>query len=207
MLFWRYMDTVLIEAHYFPSIAVVRSLVNAPSIKVEGCETYQKNSFRNRCVIAGSNGLMTLSVPLERGRDQKALYRDIQISYADNWQVQHLRSITSCYRRAPYFEYFYPAVEYILQKRHSFLFDLNTEILQWIVKICKISASIGMTEDFILDYVDGVIDCRNKWKPSNYQEQTESLPYYYQLFEDRIGFKPNLSVLDAIFCAGPNHLS
>lgn len=178
------------------------------SVKVEACETYQKNSFRNRCVIAGSNGLMNLSVPLERGRDQRALYRDIRISYADNWQVQHIRSITSCYRRAPYFEYFFgPAVEPLLQKRFDFLFDLNFEILQWVQKVYKIPTTISLTENFIQDYGEGIIDCRNQWKPSNYQKGAESFPYYFQQFEDRIGFQPNLSVLDAIFCAGPNHLS
>lgn len=177
-------------------------------VKIEACDSYQKNSFRNRCVIAGSNGLIHLSVPLEKGRDQKAGYRDIKIAYNDNWQVQHWRSITSCYRRAPFFDFYAPGVESLLQKRPVFLFDLNLEIGEWIRKVLKISASVSLTEDYIQDYsADGMADVRGHWRPSNFQNEVADLPRYFQLFEDRLGYQGNLSILDLLFCAGPRALN
>ena len=195
--------TLLIENHYFPCAEWVRMSFAYSYIKIEACESYQKNSFRNRCVIAGSNGLMNLSVPLQKGRDQKASYRDIRIAWQDNWQVQHWRSIVSCYNRAPYFEYYAQHVENLLQKRFDFLFDLNLEILNWLQKTFKIPGEIGLTDQYLTTAGADTDDFRNYWKPSGFQESAGDAPRYFQLFEDRIGFQPNLSVLDVLFCAGP----
>lgn len=197
-------DSLLIDNHYFPCASLVRMSFSYSYIKIEACESYQKNSFRNRCIIAGSNGLMNLSVPLEKGRDQKAAYRDIRIAYQDNWQVQHWRSIVSCYRRAPYFEYYAEPVEAILQKRFDFLFDLNMEVMEWLQQALKIPAAISLTDTYLADYAGtGTTDFRNHWTPGNYRQEADSLPRYFQLFEDRIGFQPNLSILDVLFCTGP----
>lgn len=193
--------TLITDNHYFPCIAYCSALFDFSYIKIEQYENYPKTGFRNRCVVAGSNGLIHLSVPVQNGRDQKAVYKDVRVSYHENWPVQHWRTIASCYSKAPFFEYYAADLQALLEKKWDFLFDLNWHILQWLQKIWKLPASIEATETYHKAYPGSFDDQRNKWLPKNYA--AHPTPHYYQLFEDRIGFQPNLSIIDLLFCEGP----
>ncbi len=191
--------TVMIDSQYFPSIEYTRILFAYSHIKIDIYEKHQKGIFRNRCRVAGSNGVIDLSVPLLKGRDQKACFRDLQISYHQNWILQHWRTVTSCYSKAPFFEYYAPGIQAILEKRFAFLWELNWHTLQWLQKATGLEAVLSQTEQpEPACPQDSCIDMRGK----NYWQQSP-LPAYYQLFEDRIGFQPNLSILDLLFMEGP----
>lgn len=203
------MSTILIaDSHYFPCVSYMKTLFAYTHIQLEAYENYQKNSFRNRCVVAGSNGLINLSVPLVDGRDQKIPYRNLKIDYSQRWQAEHWRTIVSCYNKAPFFEYFGPGVEQLILERYDRLFDLNLAIMHWLKKIMKLPADIDTTKTYLPDYtaVENVTDLRNKWRPKNYQEEAQVFPSYFQMFQHRIGFQANLSILDLLFCAGPHML-
>lgn len=172
----------------------------------EICETFQKMSFRNRMVVAGSNGLVHLSVPLEKGRDQRQPLRDVRVSYSLPWQVQHWRTMESCYSRSPFFEYYRDWLEGFYSRKPVFLIDLNREIMGWLAAVLKIPGEWSETADFILQYSPEITDLRSRWLPRNFQEQEPSIRYH-QVFEDRIGFQPNLSILDLLFCTGPETAS
>lgn len=171
-------------------------------VLLEYHENYQKNSFRNRCIIAGSNGLINLSVPLVNGRDQKIPYRELEIDYSQSWQVQQWRTITSCYRKAPFFEHYAHAVEALIFQQQPLLIDKNRSILEWLIKVFKLPVQPENTDVYIPVYSEGITDARNLLQPKNYREQGTGLTPYFQMFEDRIGFQPNLSILDMLFCAG-----
>lgn len=159
-------------------------------------------SFRNRCVVAGSNGLVNLSVPIEKGRGQKDLMRDVRISYSENWPVQHWRTIESCYRRAPFFEFYGEAVRALLEKRPGFLIELDLSILEWVKKQLKATTNISLTSAYHPSYPPESTDLRGRFLPKQYADEPFDLRYT-QVFEERIGFMPNLSVLDLLFCCGP----
>ena len=196
------MSQLIIEYQYFGTISAINTLFQLSNIEFEVCETFQKMSFRNRMVVAGSNGLVHLSVPLEKGRDQKQLIKDIRISYSLPWQQQHWRTIESCYNRSPFYEYYRDWLETFFTRKPVFLLDLNREILEWLVKVLKPSGRVSETQDFILEYPAGVTDLRSRWLPKNFQDEGSAIRYL-QVFEDRIGFQPNLSILDLLFCTGP----
>lgn len=197
------MQTVLvIDSHYFPCISYFKLLRAHSTVLLEYHENYQKNSFRNRCIIAGSNGLIHLSVPLVNGRDQKIPYRELEIDYSQPWQVQQWRTITSCYRKAPFFEYYAPAVEALIFNQQPLLIDKNRSILEWLIKVCKLPVQPGHTDMYTPVYNEDITDARNLLQPKNYSAQGMGLKPYFQMFEDRIGFQPNLSILDMLFCAG-----
>ncbi len=159
-------------------------------------------SFRNRSVVAGSNGVVDLSVPIENGRNQRGLMKDVRISYLSNWQVQHFRTIESCYSRSPYFEFYRDGVWELLQKKQIFLLDLNMEILNWLKKVVKFGGEISLTDTYDKNPPKKVSDLRNHFLPKNRLAHGAGFRYT-QVFEDRIGFQPNLSILDLLFCAGP----
>lgn len=196
------MSQLIIEYQYFGTVDYINTLFQFSHIEFEACETFQKMSFRNRMVLAGSNGLVHLSVPLEKGRDQKQLLKDVRISYSLPWQQQHWRTIESCYNRSPFYEYYRDWLEGFYQRRPVFLIDLNREIMHWLVKQLKVPGSYGETADFIHIYPTGIADYRNRWLPRNFQDGESTIPYR-QVFEDRIGFQKNLSILDLLFCEGP----
>jgi hypothetical protein len=88
-------------------------------------------SFRNRCQIVGAEGVIDLSIPLVRGRDQKALMKDVRISSAQPWQSQHWKTIVSCYSRSPWFEFYRDELEGLYRKQWNFLLDWNLVCFEW----------------------------------------------------------------------------
>jgi len=195
-------SVLIIDNQYIGSINYYKILFQYSNIEIEQYETYQKMSFRNRCMVAGSNGVVGLSVPLEKGRGQRELMKDVRISYSDNWQVQHWRTIESCYSRAPFFEFYRDGVWQLLRQKETYLLDLNLAILTWLKKVLKMPGHISLTRQYLKTYPESVTDRRNNLLPKNYQ-QADICPRYTQIFEDRIGFQPNLSILDLLFCCGP----
>jgi hypothetical protein len=196
------MSTLIIESQFFGTIDYIITLFQNTHVEIEQCDRYEKMSFRNRCIVAGSNGLVQLSVPLERGRDRQQLMRDTRINYAGRWQQEQLRTLESCYNRSPYFEYYWPELRLLLEGRAAFLLDKNMAILAWLKQVLKLPATIGLTEQYLPVYPAGVVDHRNRVMPKNYLEHDPGIRYT-QVFEDRIGFQPNLCILDLLFCAGP----
>ncbi|MDB5211387.1 MAG: hypothetical protein JWQ30_2214, partial [Sediminibacterium sp.] len=196
-------EHLIIDIQYFGTINYINTLFQFSNIKIEQYESYQKMSFRNRCMVAGSNGLVNLSVPLEKGRGQKELMKDVRISHSANWQVQHWRTIESCYSRSPFFEFYRDAVWGLLEKKETFLLDLNLSILEWLKSVLKMQYSLCLTDTYVKEYPPEVTDLRNTEFPKNYQNSPRDLRYT-QVFEDRIGFVPNISILDLIFCCGPS---
>lgn len=195
--------SLIIESQYFGSVTYISILFHFTNIKIEQYETYPKMSFRNRCVVAGSNDLVKLSVPLEKGRNQRQLMKDVRISYSTRWQAAHLRTIESCYSRSPYFEYYRDDLWKLLERKEAYLLDLNLAIQDWLKKTLKFSGEVSLTDHYQKEYPPDVTDRRNTILPKNFQDQPMGWQYT-QVFEDRIGFQPNLSILDLLFCSGPD---
>lgn len=166
---------------------------------MDAAENYQKGGFRNRCVIAGPNGPQRLSIPLEKGKHQQTPIREVRISAAENWQRQHWRSIRTAYGNAPYFEHYADGLRRFFERPYPFLFDLNQEIANWVLH-----HKLGWAGEWHLQttYVPA-----GQWSagPDLRSGAFTSAPCPYpQVFEDRHGFLPDLSVLDLLFCCGKN---
>src|SRR5436305_332161 len=99
------MRMLIVDVQYFGSINYYKKVITSSYVLFEQYERHQKTGFLNRCTIAGANGPITLSVPLEGGRDQKTEVRDIRICNEEDWQKRHWKSIVSTYNRSPWFEY------------------------------------------------------------------------------------------------------
>ena len=221
--------TLIIDLQYFPSIILYKTLYNFSNIVFEQYESYQKMSFRNRCQIVGAEGVIDLSIPLVRGRDQKALMKDVRISGAQPWQSQHWKTIVSCYSRSPWFEFYRDELEGLYRRQWNFLLDWNLVCFEWTMKALGMTVPVSLTESYEKGYAaDGVTDWRGKILPKHLAEGMAGpgegmagfhgaglangsvtgstvdggVRPYRQVFEERIGFIPNLSVLDLLFCEG-----
>jgi hypothetical protein len=197
------MSLFLIDNQYFGCVNWTGLLFNETNIKIEQFDCFEKMSFRNRCVILGGNGPIHLSVPIAGGRNKKQLAKEVRIDNKERWQKQHWRTIVSCYGRSPFFEFYSHSVEKFFLKEYSFLWDLNWDILQWLIKMLKVKHNIGVSDSYEKVFEGDVVDCRNRWMPKNFQQENAGIRYK-QVFEDKVGFQPNISILDLLFCEGPN---
>ena len=194
---------VIIEPQYFPPISVLRELVNHKEIGFALDDKYRKMSFRNRCLVTGANGIISLSIPIKGGREVNQLMRDVEIDNMQEWQTQHWRTIRSVYARSPWFEYYAPQLEMFYLNKYDFLFKWNLDLLNWVIKVLKLDIKIKQIElGSILDSDKNIID---KVLPKNYSQQFEKfVPKYQQVFQEKTGFIQNMSILDLIFCEGAN---
>lgn len=129
-------------------------------------------------------------------------YREVLMDDGQRWRNIHLRGIKSAYGKAPYFEYFYPEIERIFLENIVHLYAFNYRLLTLCLKLLDHSAKMEETLDYQVhvDKIDlrGVISAKASYTERNIYE-----PYpYMQLFG--LNFAPNLSIVDLLFCEGPN---
>ena len=196
-------NTLIVESQYLPTVSLFKKVDSVLDVKIEQYEYYQKFSFRNRCFLSGPNDILSLSVPLEEGRNQKCLIRDVRISYGEKWQPRHWRSIHDAYRKSPFFEEYMDDIKSFFETKPVFLFDWNWMWIEWLVKQSGIKTTIGLTSEYVPDYPGEFIDYRNKITPKTYLIEATSLPVYVQVFGNKQPFMPNLSFLDMLLCNGP----
>lgn len=190
---------LLIESQYFPPIDAYKTLVKHDILQIEKYEHYQKLSYRNRCYVAGPNGRMILSVPLARGKNQRTVMKDVRISNEEKWQGQHWKTLVSAYRRSPWFEYYEADLQELFEKPFEFLLDWNLACFEWVNSKLGIKMPVIFTESYQKE-VSGVTDARESILPGAAAREAE--PEYTQVFQERTGFIPGLSILDLLFCEG-----
>ncbi len=197
---------ILIELHYFPSIQYFSKFFLHPSLIIEQHENYVKRSFRNRTHIAAANSLLRLSIPLEKGKNQQQAIRDVRISYDENWQNKQWTAICSAYGNSPFFEYYVDDFQPLFEEKKEYLFEHNLKVLQTIFFVLDIKPTLEFSATYVKETPTDIYDFRNKITPKtatiakdiNYQ----NIPYQ-QVFAEKTGYLPNLSILDLIFCKGP----
>ena len=191
-------------SNYLAPIEYFFQLINSDEAIIDKGENYVKQTFRNRCQILSPNGIQNLTIPLVKARQRKVISK-VEIAYDDNWRKLHWKSFESAYRSSPYFEYyeddFYP---FYHEKEYKYLVDFSTALQEKIIELLSLEANITMSDSYV-ENVAPENDFRNSISPKN----TSSLNFnsYIQVFGDRNGFNPNLSILDLLFNEGPNSVN
>lgn len=194
---------VLLTLGYLPPVSWFVAITKNETVILEQHEHYVKGSFRNRCHIAAVNGVQRLTIPLRKGKNQQQPIREVRIAYDEPWQVQHWRAISSAYGNSPFFEHYADLFQPVFKdKNYEFLWDWNFDLLLLSMKILKLKKQLLLSEVYEFQPKDR-LDLRAGFdgKSTTLNADYEAIKYP-QVFEDRLGFLKNLSVLDLIFCAG-----
>lgn len=199
-------DFISAPLFYMPPISVFRQLVKAGSIDFQSDQPYTKMSFKNRSVIATANGILHLSIPIWGGRGFRGNNAEVLMDNRQAWQQQHWRTIFSGYGRAPWFEHYGPGLEKLYKKPVESLFEWNLECLIWVCHALKIKVpDVNPSEDHNSN--ENMVDGGAFPRPSDFQsDKFKPFPAYTQVFQEKNGFLPNLSILDFVLCAGPEHV-
>ncbi|NND95103.1 MAG: hypothetical protein HKN45_09570 [Flavobacteriales bacterium] len=188
-------DEVISALPYFGNIEFYSHLVQN-DLLVDIHENYVKQSLRNRCELTGSQGRFNLTVPVHRPSGIKTPFESIIISYTEDWQHQHLHALRSNYGSSPFFIHYWEEISSIWSMKPDRLVDLNDRAHRVIAEILDINKSLSYSESYVSSTPG--IDLRPRCKYSDWQNEE-----YIQVFSDRTEFIYNLSILDAIFCLGP----
>ena len=191
---------VLLPYTYLGPVDYYRSIANSKRIVLERHENFKKQTFRNRCTIYSPNGPLNLVVPTIHVSGERTM--DIRkISYEQDWRKLHWKSFEAAYRSSPFFEYYEDDLQPILMKEYELVIDLNRALMDWVLDTLEIQVEITTTASYEEDY-DG-LDLRTAYSPKTYSTVIGDFKRYSQVFEDRAGFLPNLSIVDLIFNQGP----
>lgn len=196
---------ILLSSAYLAPVQYFAHLQSAEQVWIEQYDHYQKQTYRNRCVIAAPDGPLSLTVPIEKPNTQKAFMRDIRISDHGNWRHLHWNAIESAYNHTPFFEYYKDDFRPFYEKKFDFLVDYNEQLCQLVCQLIDIDTSFQRTESYIAEPSNTIIDLRDAIHPKKELMNDASFVVipYYQVFQERLGFLPNLSIIDLLFNMGP----
>ena len=198
----------LLATTYFGPVQWYQKLNRADMSYIEFYDSYRKQTYRNRCVIATTNGLQALTIPVERPDcgQHSTMIKDLRISDHGNWRHLHWHALMSAYSESPFFEYYADDIRPFFEKKWDFLYDFNQEACHTVCSLLDIHPNIQPTSEYIKkdDLPKDIFDFREAIDPKHPAVDADFVPRrYYQVFERKIGFQPNLSILDLLFNMGP----
>ena len=199
----------LLSTTYFGPIQWYQKLYRYPQVLIEQHESFQKQTYRNRCLIATAQGIQALTVPVEHSDK-------IKISDHGNWRHLHWQALTSAYGDSPFLEYYEDDLRpFFFERRWEYLFDYNWDICQKMCDLIDIHPKLTKTDKYVknIHSTEGnssqepLIDFRDAIRPKNPVPDADFHPLpYYQVFQQKHGFLPNLSILDLLLDMGPESI-
>ena len=208
------MKTALLSSAYFGPVQWYQKLHRYDRCLIEQHDNFVKQTYRNRCIIPTTNGIQVLSIPVscpQGSRLSKTPMRDVRISDHGNWRHIHWNALCSAYGESPFFDYYQDDLRPFFERKWTFLFDFNMEIILKMVELLDIRPKISLTTAFLSDASMAenatenslVDDFRDVIRPKHPGLDSDFMARpYYQVYQQKHGFQSNMSILDLLFNEG-----
>jgi hypothetical protein len=199
------MNRAIFPTACWPNLQYFIHFLKADAIEIEQHDNFEKQTYRNRCVILSANGVLPLTVPVVH-TGKRQICSEVRIFYGDRWQARHWGALTSAYRRSPYFEFFEDEIHPFYKNRYESLLEQNLMQLETVFKLLRLDKIYKLTDSYE-DSPSGAEDLRwLRFAERSFKDDpaaAEALSVeYYQTFGHKSGFFPNLSILDLLFNQG-----
>ncbi|MEN8765172.1 MAG: WbqC family protein [Wenyingzhuangia sp.] len=192
---------LLVQPAYFAPIAHYAAVLQANTTEFETQGSFMKQTYQTRCYIYSANGKLLLNIPIKGAKGVKKNITEVELSYDEDWQKNHLRSLQSAYRTSPFYEYYESDLMEVFTTKHKYLWELLKKTNDFIMDALQETRPFTQTDKFLHDHSNR-IDIRG-WIATK-KELEINFPKYVQMFDHKYGFIENLSVLDLLFMEGPN---
>lgn len=190
------MNTIF-SSLYLAPVSYYKALLRSNEVMIEQYNHYERKTYQNRCEILSANGVIALSVPVEK--NAKTPFKEVRIAYHTDWQKQHLRAFMSAYQNSPFYDYYIDDIRPVFEQNYECLIDFNMALQSVILEAIEEERTTSLTEAF---YDGGELqDLRFAFTPRSCKG--EVMPSYTQVFCDKFPFQSNLSILDLLFNLGP----
>lgn len=198
------MEQVLLTSAYLGPLNYYGKMLMADEVLIEQHDSYHKQTWRNRCRIMAANGPLDLSVPVVKKSGQKMLMKEVKIDYSTRWQANHWRSLLAAYASSPFFEFYEEDFRPFYEKKWAYLMDYNQDLNDCVCNLLEFSVSVRFSDSFAA-VNDAPGDFRFSLSPKIAHESDLHFRSveYHQIFEEKHGFVPNLSIVDLLFNTGP----
>ena len=199
------MTTALLSSTYFGPVQWYQKLCRYDRVLIEHCDAYQKQTYRNRCLIATTQGVQALTVPVVHSRDAQQDREVIKISDHGNWRHLHWQALQTAYGDSPFFEYYEDDLRPFFTERWELLYDFNEAIRLKMCELLDIHPVVSHTTQYHPSPAPN--DFRAAIRPKHPLPDAHFEPRpYYQVYQQKHGFLPNLSILDLLFNMGPESI-
>ena len=197
------MTTALLSTTYFGPLQWYQKLYRYDHVIIDQQETFQKQTYRNRCLIATTQGVQALTVPVVHGSDNHI--QSIGISDHGNWRHLHWQALQSAYGDSPFFEYYEGDLRpFFVERNWERLVDYNDAICKKMCELLDIHPQFSPLTSHLSPLTS---DLRTAINPKHPLPDADFEPRpYYQVYKQKLGFLPNLSILDLLFNMGPESI-
>ena len=193
----------LLYPTYFPNIATYVVMTQSNDVVFETHDSYQKQTYRNRCYIYGANGKLSLNIPVHYSQKNRQNTEEIRIDNSSKWQSIHWKSIESAYKTSPFFEFYEDEFTMLFNTPKEFLLDFNLECIAVINQCLGLEMAISKSNQF----TKTTSETDYRFLVNARKEAKIEVSAYIQVFQGKHGFISNLSILDLLFNEGPNALN
>ena len=214
------MKIAIMQPYFFPYIGYFQLINAVDAFVIYDDVNYIKKGWINRNNILVNNTSCLFSLPLQNASQNKRI-NEISVSELNRWKNDFLKTIRSCYKKAPFYNTVYPILERILNFEES---NLAIYIHYSIKQLCdylKIDTQLITSSEIIknndLRGQDKIIDICMRLHATEYVNAIGGLELYNkdQFDKNKINlhfiksekiiykqfnaeFIPSLSVIDVI---------
>jgi hypothetical protein len=215
---------VIHQPQYLPYLGFFHKLYQGDIYVVMDDVEFLRRGLQHRNKIKSQHGEQWLTVPVLHRQNQ--WISDVKIDPEKRWAHQQWQSLKTNYSRAPYFAQYASGIEDILNQEWHRICDLNMAMMQWVMDVLMIKKPVvymssleaeGSKTERLINlckavgadtYLSG-LGGRAYMDLAAFEAaglkvlwQEFTPPTYPQMFPN-VGFIPNLSIVDALFCCGP----